>query len=72
MRSGFKNVFDGMRGSDCSIKKNGLEKALFRLRKNARFGLRSEIALFDPLIRLHKKWPKSRRFLSYFVCGTRA
>ena len=40
-------------------KKTGIEKALFRLRKNARFGLRSEITLFDPPIRLHKNWPKT-------------
>ena len=50
------DFFDGMRGSDCSIVKVGIEKVLFRLRKNARFGLRSEIALFDPPIRLHKNW----------------
>ena len=43
----------GMCGSDCSIEKNGIEKALFRLRKNARFGLRSEIVLSDPPIPLH-------------------
>ena len=70
---GFKNFFDrairsvhlvekvdfldGMRGSDCSVEKVGIEKGLFRPRKNTRFGLRSEIALFDPPIRLHKKWP---------------
>ena len=50
------DFFDGMRGLNCSIEKVGIEKALFRLRKNARFGLRSEIALFDPPIRLHKNW----------------
>ena len=49
---------DGMCGTDCSIEKIGIEKALFQLLKNARFGLRSEIALFDPPIRLHKNWPK--------------
>ena len=27
------DFFDGMRGSDCSIEKNRIEKALFRLRK---------------------------------------
>ena len=43
--------------SDCSIEKIGFEKALFRLRKNTRFGLRSEIALFNPPIRLRKNWP---------------
>ena len=48
------DFFDGMRRSDCSIEKIGIEKALFRLRKNARFGLRLEIALVDPPIRLHK------------------
>ena len=32
-------------------------RTLFRLRKNARFGLRSEIALFNPPIRLHNNWP---------------
>ena len=69
---GFKNFFDrairsvhlvekvdfldGMRGSDCSVEKNGIEQALFPLRKNARFDLRSEIDFFDPPIRLHKKW----------------
>ena len=47
----------GCAGSDCSIEKIGIEKALFRLRKNARFGLRSEIALFDTPIRLQKSWP---------------
>ena len=31
--------FDGMCGSDCSVEKIGIEKALFRLRKNARFVL---------------------------------
>ena len=51
--------FEGMRGSDCSIEKVGIEEALFRPRKNARFGLRSEIALFDPPIRLHKNWPQA-------------
>ena len=51
------NFFDVMCGSDCSIEKVGIEKALFRLRKDARFGLRSEIALFDPPIRLRKNWP---------------
>ena len=40
---------DGMRGSGCSIEKVRIENALLRLRKNARFGLRSEIALFDPM-----------------------
>ena len=45
-------------------RKMGIEKALFRPRKNARFGLRSEIALFDPPIRLHKielalSWPQT-------------
>ena len=54
------NFFDVMCGSDCSIEKVGIEKALFRLRKDARFGLRSEIALFDPPIRLRKKCPKSK------------
>ena len=54
------DFFDGMRGSDCSFEKIGIEKALFRLRKNARFGIRSEIALFDPPIRLHKNWPKPK------------
>ena len=29
------DFFDGMRGSDCSIDNIGIEKALFRLRKNA-------------------------------------
>ena len=52
------DFFDGMHGSDCSIEKGGIEKAFFRLRKNARFGLRSEIALFDPPVRLHKNWPE--------------
>ena len=42
---------------NCSIEKIGIEKALFRLRKNTRSGLRSEIALFDPPIRLHRNWP---------------
>ena len=51
------DFLDGMCGLDCSIEKVGIEKALFRLRKNARFGLRSEIALFDPPVRLHKNWP---------------
>ena len=40
-------------------------KALFRLRKNTRFGLRSELVLFDPPIRLHKNWsdkPEKRTF----------
>ena len=65
---GFKNVFDraisahpvekvdpfdGMCGWDCSIEKIGIDMAIFRLCKNARFGLRSEIAFFDPPIRLH-------------------
>ena len=53
------DFFDGMRGSDSSIEKVGIEKALLRLRKNARFSLESEIALFDPPIRLHKNWPKA-------------
>ena len=35
-------------------RKSWIEKALFRLRKNAPFDLRSEIALFDPPIRPHK------------------
>ena len=48
-----------MRGSDCSIEKVGIEKALFLLRKNPRFGLRPEIAHFDPPFRLHKNWPKT-------------
>ena len=48
--------FDEMCGSNCSIEKVGIEKALFRLRKNAPFGLRSEIVLCDPPIRLHKNW----------------
>ena len=38
------DLFDGMRGSDCSIKEVGIEKSFFRLRKRARFGLRSEIS----------------------------
>ena len=50
-----KNDFSHMMsGSDCSIEKIGIEKALFRLRNNVRFGLRSETALFDPLTRLRK------------------
>ena len=57
MRCFFYFFFDGMRGSDCSIEKIGIEKILFRVRKNARFGLQSEIALFDPPIRLHRNWP---------------
>ena len=52
-----RRLLDGMCGSGCSIEKVGIEKALFRLRKNARFGLRSEIALFNPPIRLHNNWP---------------
>ena len=51
------DFLDGMCGSDCSIEKIAIEKALFRLRKNTRSGLRSEIALFDPPIRLHRNWP---------------
>ena len=51
------DFFDGMRESDCSIEKVGIEKALFRLLKYTRLGLRSEIALFDPPIRLHQNWP---------------
>ena len=51
------DFLDGMRRSDGSIENIGIEKAFFRLRKNARFGLRSEIALFGPPIRLHKNWP---------------
>ena len=57
------DFFDGMRGSDCSIEKVGIERVPFRLRKNARFGLGSEIALFDPPIRLHKNWPKADSYL---------
>ena len=49
-----EQLFDGMCGSGCSIEKVGIEKALFRLRKNVRFSLRSETALFDPPIRLRK------------------
>ena len=51
------DIFDGMRGSDCSIENIGIEKTLFRLRKNARFGLWSEITPFDPPLRMHKNWP---------------
>ena len=56
------DFFDGMCGSGCSIEKVGIEKTLSRLRKYARFGLRSEPALFDPPIRLHKNWPYAVRF----------
>ena len=48
------DFLDGMCGSDCSIEKNGIEQAFFRLLKNDRFGLPSEIALFSPPVRLHK------------------
>ena len=58
------DFLDGMRRSDGSIENIGIEKAFFRLRKNARFGLRSEIALFDPPIRLHKNWPQNESELS--------
>ena len=65
---------DGMCGSDCSIEKIGIEKALFQLHKNARFRLRSEIALFDPPIRLHKNWPKflTRQFIGLIYRSNRA
>ena len=55
------DFFDGMRGLDCSIEKLGSRRHFFKLRKNARFGLRSEIALFDPPIRLHNNWPNKKR-----------
>ena len=55
------DFFDGMRGSDSSIEKVGIEKALLRLRKNARFSLESEIALFDPPIRLRNNWPNDEK-----------
>ena len=48
------DFFDGMRGSDGSIEKVGIEKAPLRLHKNARFSLRSKTVVFDPPIRLHK------------------
>ena len=47
-----------MCGSDCSIENVGIETVLFRLRKKARFGLRSETTHFNPPIRLHKNWPE--------------
>ena len=65
------DFLDGMCGSDCSTEKNGIEKALFRLRKNARFGLRSEIALFDPPIRLQKNWPTHAKIEKVELTWTR-
>ena len=62
------DFFDGMRASDRLIEKIGIEKALFRLGKNARFAVRSEIALFDPSIRLHKNWPNSGKY-ALRACG---
>ena len=50
-----------MCGSDCAIEKVGIGKALFRRRRrNTRFGLQSETALFDPPIRLRKNRPQVR------------
>ena len=59
-----------MCGSDCSIEKIGIEKALFRLRKNAQFGLRSEIVLFNPPIRLHKIGLRSQKPISFVQIET--
>ena len=39
--------FDWIRQSELSVKKSRVEKALFRLRKKARFGLQSKKAVFD-------------------------
>ena len=39
--------FDWIRQSEFSVKKSSVEKALFRLRKKARFGIQSKTAVFD-------------------------
>ena len=49
--------FGWIRQSGFSVEKSCVEKALFRLRKKARFGVQSKKAVFDGQIRLHKKWP---------------
>ena len=61
------DLFEGIRASDCSIEKYGIDRARFQLRKNARFGLRSEIIFFHSQIRLHKNWPNNPKQLILLI-----